>query len=311
MLTLCRRLPELLVVTLAALAAPAWAADTDIYLPNNTEGVVTVNVKQMLEAPLVKNNLDTIKALLLASGNAQKMLDDLGFDPFTDVDRVVVAIDPDVSKSATLVHGKFDPAKIGAKAEKAAKENPDVLKIVKAGDYTIYEVKPPEQNETLYVAIVDSGTIFASPSKAAVVDALDKKAGTKQAELKKEMQALLAKIDPKQSISIVTLGGPLMASGQPIAAKIQNIVGGVTITDEVQAEIVLNTKDADDATAVESELKESVDQIKALVDLTATQNKELKPLVDAMNTMKLAVEGSAVSLKAQLTKEVINKLMPK
>src|SRR5262249_477054 len=155
MLKLRGTLSGLLVVTLVALAHPAWAADTDMYLPNSTDGVVMVNVKQLLQAPLVKNNLETIKALMLAAGNTQKILDDLAFDPFADVERVVFAVGQDPSKPLVLVQGKFDPAKFEATAEKAAKDNSEALKVTKAGDYTVYEVKPPEQNETLFVAIVD------------------------------------------------------------------------------------------------------------------------------------------------------------
>jgi hypothetical protein len=295
----------------AIVAAPAWAGETNKYLPDATEGVVTVNVRQMLDAPLVKNNLDTLKALLLATGNVQKVFDDLGFDPFTDIDRVTVAINEVPTKSLVLVQGKFDPAKITAKAEKAAKENGDILKIGKAGSYTVYEVKPPEQNETLYVAVLDSGTVAASANKDSVVEALDKKEGTRKTELKKELQALLAKVDPKQSIAIATLPGPLAMGGQPMVAKIRAITGGVTITDEVRAELMLNTKNAKDAEDVQSELKDGLDQLKALADLTANQNKDLKPLVDAMDTLKLTVEGSSVRLKGLLAKEIIDKLVPK
>src|SRR5262249_27677055 len=118
MMTKRRLLPGLLAGLLATVAAPAWAGETNKYLPDATEGVVTVNVRQMLDAPLVKNNLDTLKALLLATGNVQKVFDDLGFDPFTDIDRVTVAINEVPTKSLVLVQGKFDPAKITAKAEK-------------------------------------------------------------------------------------------------------------------------------------------------------------------------------------------------
>ena len=109
------------------------------------------------------------------------------------------------------------------------------------------------------------------------------------------VQALLAKADAKQSISIVSLGGPLAATGQPTAAKITSIVGGITITDEVKAELVLNTKNADDAKALESELKDGIDQVKALVDLTANQNKDLKPLVDAVDTLKVSAQGATTA----------------
>lgn len=311
MLKFRRLLAGLLVVTAALAASAGQAAEPNKYLPNNAEGVVIINVKQLLEAPLVKDNLDTLKAMLTSAGDTQKILDELGFDPFQDVETIVISIDESPSKPLVLLQGKFDMAKIQTKAESAAKENSSVLTIGKAGGYTIYEVKPPDQNDTMFVALVDGATVAASPNKDYVVEVLDKKEGKKKAEIKKELQALLAKADPKQSISIVSLGGPLAATGQPTAAKITSVVGGITITDEVKAELVLTTKNADDAKALESELKDGIDQVKALVDLTANQNKELKPLVDAVETLKVSAQGATVNVKGHLAKDVIKKLVNK
>jgi hypothetical protein len=311
MLKFRRLLAGVLVVTGALVASMAQAAESNKYLPNSAEGVVVINVKQLLEAPLVKNNLDTLKAMLTSAGDAQKILDEIGFDPFQDVETVTIAIDESPNKPLILVQGKFDMAKIQTKAESAAKENSDVLTIGKAGGHTIYEVKAPEQNETMYVGLVDGTTVAASPNKDYVVEVLDKKDGKKKAEMKKELKALLAKADSKQTISIVSLGGPLAATGQPTAAKVASIVGGINISDEVKVELVLNTKNADDAKSLEGELKDGIDQVKALVDLTANQNKDLKPLVEAVDTLKVSSQGTAVTIKGELTKEVIKKLMAK
>jgi hypothetical protein len=248
---------------------------------------------------------------LTSAGDAQKILDEIGFDPFQDVETVTIAIDESPNKPLILVQGKFDMAKIQTKAESAAKENSDVLTIGKAGGHTIYEVKAPEQNETMYVGLVDGTTVAASPNKDYVVEVLDKKDGKKKAEMKKELKALLAKADSKQTISIVSLGGPLAATGQPTAAKVASIVGGINISDEVKVELVLNTKNADDAKSLEGELKDGIDQVKALVDLTANQNKDLKPLVEAVDTLKVSSQGTAVKINGELTKEVIKKLMAK
>jgi hypothetical protein len=103
----------------------------------------------------------------------------------------------------------------------------------------------------------------------------------------------------------------LAATGQPTAAKVASIVGGINISDEVKMELVLNTKNADDAKSLEGELKDGIDQIKALVDLTANQNKDLKPLVEAVDTLKVSSQGTAVNIKGELTKDVIKKLMAK
>src|SRR5262249_15241960 len=74
------------------LAAPLWAAEADKLLPNDTETVMGINVRQILDAPLVKKlGLEQAKKALKAQSDVQKILDDLGFDVFTDVDTITVA----------------------------------------------------------------------------------------------------------------------------------------------------------------------------------------------------------------------------
>lgn len=316
MLTRNRLLPGSLVLALALMAGTGRAAELDQFLPNSTEGVVTLNVKQLLAAPMVKANLETVKALMLAVPNVQTILDDIGFDPFTDVDRVVLAIDRDPTKSVILVHGKFDTAKIAAAAEKAAKDEGDVLKVIKAAGYTYYSVKPPEgkgplPSDTLYVGMVDGTTLVSSSSPDAIIEAMDKKAGKKKPELKKDLQALLDKADRQQTISIVTLSAPLAATGQAIIEKLSAVTGGINVGDDIKAAFMLNAKTAKDAAAVESELKEGLDQVKALVDLTANNNKDLKPLVDVVSTLKIATQGTVITLSGQISKEVLNQLVNK
>jgi len=309
MLTIRRQLAGMLV--LCVLAAPGRAADADKYLPSSTEGVITVNIKQMLTAPLVKNNIDTLKGLLLGAGNTQQILNDMGVDPFQHVDSIVVGVDRDPAQSLAVINGTFDVVKIRGHIEKAVANNSKIVKIAKTVDHTYYEVKPPEQDETMYVAVLDGATVAASPSKTALLDALDKKAGKKKAELKKELVAMLAKADKSQSISLVALGGALAATGQPAAAKITTLSGGITLADDVKAQFLLNTANANDAKAVEAELKEGIDQIKALVELTVNNNKELQPLMDVVGTLKVAASGATVSVSGQISRTVINTLVPK
>jgi hypothetical protein len=313
MLNFRRFAPVLGLLVCGLLALPVQAADADKYLPNDSEAVITLNVKQLLEAPLIKNNLEQLKGLVQGIGGAQGVLDDLGFDPFKDVDTVTVAMVKNPNQAMLLVSGKFDPAKIAAQAEKVAKNKPDTLKVTKSGNYTIYEAKAPEKNETVYTAVVDGGLLVASPNKSAVVDVLDKKAGMKQTELKKDLQAALTAGNRQQSISITSLAGPLAASGQPFVEKIKTLSGGITVTDEVKAEVVLNAKDAKDAKSIETELNDNLDMVKALVDNAAQVNQGLKPLVDAVGTLKLSSQGNNVTLKGLISKEVIqslNKLIP-
>ena len=122
---------------LAGASAPAArAADVDKYLPADSEYVVAVNVRQVLDSEIIKKYaLGQIKDLL-AGSDPQKFLKDLGLDPLKDVDRVVIGAsgtDQTDFKGLVIVHGKFDPQKLYKAAEAQTKKDPDHFSLVKDG----------------------------------------------------------------------------------------------------------------------------------------------------------------------------------
>jgi hypothetical protein len=119
-------------LTAALLTFPAArAAEVDRLLPADSELVVTVNVRQILESPLFKKHValkDAQDALTEhLPGEANQILKDLGFDPFTDLDSVTVAGPGghDKDRGLIVVRGRFDADKIKARAAQAAKDDPD------------------------------------------------------------------------------------------------------------------------------------------------------------------------------------------
>ena len=58
-MTPLRRLLPCLVFL--AVTIPVRAADTDKYLPDRTQGVITLHVKQVLQSPLLKEHSAAIK----------------------------------------------------------------------------------------------------------------------------------------------------------------------------------------------------------------------------------------------------------
>src|SRR4051794_21830613 len=96
MMRTVRFAPALLAVVLAAGAAPARAADLDKYLPDGAQFIVSFNVKQLLNAPLIKSDK---KAFDEGMEHASKGLQDFGIDPKKDLDRVILAMSEDVQKA--------------------------------------------------------------------------------------------------------------------------------------------------------------------------------------------------------------------
>ncbi len=180
-MTAHHRFALLLAVFAAVLlgTAPGRAAEVDPYVPADTETVVNVNVRQILDSPLIKKHaLEAAQEALRGNDQVQDVLKDLGFDPFKHLDRVVVATPggTDKDRGLVIVHGRFDLAKFKTKGEQAAKDHSENLKIHKvlAGKHLVYEVNVPDMDEPLFVALASEDTLFASPGKDYVVDALKK-----------------------------------------------------------------------------------------------------------------------------------------
>src|SRR5262245_5076689 len=101
-----------LTLTLAVLTAAPARADVAKYLPNDTELLLTVNVRQILDAPLVKNNnqIEQVKGLIKGNEDVQKVLEALGFDLFKDLTSITIALPAgtDLQQGTVLVEGKFN-----------------------------------------------------------------------------------------------------------------------------------------------------------------------------------------------------------
>jgi hypothetical protein len=303
-----RRWAWLVVVGLLGPALAVRAGEAEQYFPNDTQAVVTINIKQILDSAAVKPNLGKLQTAMKGVDGLEKTLASLGFDPMKDLDSVTVAgagaEDPE--NALIIVRGKFDAAKFKAAADVEAKKEKG-LKAIKAGDYTLYEVDAQGQPQPAFVGLVDGSTIVASPRKEGVIAAFDVKAGKKKTAVKKELQALLAKNDAKHSITIAALGSAL-GSMVPFGDKVETIHGGINLADDIQTNIVVLTKDADSAKGLSALIGESLEQGKNIAQFLGQSNKQLAPVAELLNNLKVSEKGTTVTLKGEVSKETIEKL---
>jgi hypothetical protein len=297
----------LVMVGLLSPALSVRAVEAEQFFPSDTQVVVTVNIKQMLASGVVKPDLGKIQMAMKGVDGLQKALEGLGFDPMKDLDSVNLAgagaEDPE--KALMIVRGKFDTAKFKAVADAEATKDKG-LKAVKAGDYTLYEVDTPGQPQPFFAGMVDGSTVVASPRKEVVIDAFDVKAGKKTNTVKKELTALMAKNDAKQSVSIAALGGAL-GGMVPFGDKVKTIHGGVHLADDIQTNIVIQTEDADSAKGLSALIGEGLEQGKNAAGLIG-QIKYLAPAVELINNLKVAESGTTITLKGGVSKETLEKL---
>jgi hypothetical protein len=315
----------LLTVLLATL--PGRAADLDPYLPEDTQTIINVNVRQLLDSPIVKKNfLEMAQEALRGQDQVQDILKDLGFDPFKDLDRVIIASPGGTEKDRGLVivHGRFDVAKFKAKGEDAAKDHPDNLKIQKVlgGKHTLYEVNMPDMDDPLFVAVAGRDTMLVSAGKDYVIDALKKAGKTDKPALKdKNFQNVLEKVDERQSLSLAVVKSPdivkatrkLRGDVKDMIDKVQALGGGLTISDEVKLELIITTKNAKEAKDLGDSTNKS---LKLILGLAAafTQNEsspEAEFVVELIKSLRVTSKEEAVLIKGRISSDLIEDTIKK
>lgn len=307
-----RTLSGLLLVSFAVLAGTAQAADSDKLLPSDTTGVITINVRQLLDSALFKKLDDklSIRDALKKNAELKQVLDAINLDPTKDLDKVVLAATGGGKQDEALVLmlGKFDRSKIEKAASDAAKDDKNKLKIIKEGNYSLYEMVNKD-GQTIFGAVVNESTLALAPRKDFVVDVLDRNAGKKTTTLKKDVAELIAKADTKQSISVVGLTSGLAGQAADFADKIKTVTGGINVTDEVKVSFDLAAKNDDGAKEIAKQIDENIVNAKQLVGILAAQQKQWAPLIDVLGTVKIETKGSNIGLKGEVSKDIIDKLI--
>jgi hypothetical protein len=319
-----RQMPTwLLAGAVLALTLPARAAEVDKLLPDDSEIVLSYNVKQIVDSPLFKKHLlEKIKEALKSNEEVQKHLTDAGFDPFKDLTKFTTAMwsipgpgSNDPPKFLLIARGNFDPAKIDAKAEEVAKNQGDLLKIEKEGDNKIYAITPPHSDgKSIYVQVLDKSTIVGAMDKEVLQDAAAKASGKKKANVKKEMQELIKKIDGKQSAWVAVSNSAwnnLPVANDETAKKIfentESIHGGLSVDKDVKFSLTFTAKSNDAAKDVEDGLKAGLDMLKGQLAMTAAFFKPIAPLVDIVGAIQVSRDGGNINLKSEVSEEIIEK----
>src|SRR5262249_51588519 len=114
-----------------ALVGSAHTAEGDRYLPEETEKVVVINIKQMMGSPIIKKNLlSKIEDAIKENKDLKALQQATGLDLLKDVHAITVGNTGKPGDKVTLiVHGKFDVDRLSKVLEAVAKEKPDELKI--------------------------------------------------------------------------------------------------------------------------------------------------------------------------------------
>jgi hypothetical protein len=286
------------------------AADGVDLLPADTQAVLTVNVKQLLSYPAIKNEIPKIRQGIRDQPAAEFLISAFGVDPLTDIEQVIVGAtdvndDDDV---LILLRGRFDPTKIHAAAKKTAKERKDYFKIVPAGSTAYFEAWLPEQEHPLYLAVFDTRTAVASLKKKKVTDALEVHAGKKKPAINKDLASLLKKPNPSHVCSVAMLGKAFANSG-PYGDKVEHATGGISVTTQFNLDFAITTKDAASAIAIADEMRKGIDAGVKLMAAFAENPDEKSAVSQILERLKVNSQGNSVTIHAGINMETFQKLI--
>jgi hypothetical protein len=309
----------LLVLAMVAVQ-PVRGAEADKLLPNDSEYVITLNVRLLLDSALAKKyGVPRLQELLNSDQEFQDIFKSLGLDPLTDIHSLTLASTniSDPKKALFILHGKFDPAKFHAKALDVIQTYGEVLKIHEAEKLRYYELNFPGQT-SFYVAVTDPVTIVASPGIDGLAEALEKVAGKRTSSVKKELLGLLEKVDSSRTLWMIGIKSalehsPLSAddNARPVLAKVETATAGVTVASDIKAEFVLSAKSADAAKELSKELVEKLDRAKGIVSILVGDVKELQILLELVGSLQVSMDDRSVRLRGQIGEETIEKSLKK
>jgi hypothetical protein len=302
------------VACIALLVSPLAAAPVpDPLTPTDAEVIVTLNVRQILRAPVVqKHGLDAIKLLLHRNDELRQLLTAAGLDPLKDVDTISLSTSGNPTHSGKLqavVRGKFDPTKSRKAAGEYARKHPGRLKSIKAGELPMWEIT--SDNRSYFAAFAGEDALVMTTMKedtAAVVT----RATQPPQRLNKAMQTALdlVKSDAPVWMAMVASDGikqVLMGDelAKNYADSLQSVTGTAELSDNAQLTLIVHSSSA----AAARQIKE---QLEALVKLLAfvSEGKDARGQIakEVFDNLKLDTDKGDVSIRIKVTDAQFDKI---
>jgi hypothetical protein len=303
-----------LFATLLVATPVARAADAVANFPNGTSLVVSFNVKQFLQAPLTRDNA----AIRSTTEDMVKALDSFGIDSRTGLERIMLAVSNDW---LMLLEGRFDADKVAARMKDKARERKDDIQIIDEGGAMVYQCRLPATGrnakvslpERFVMTVLDANTIALAVDRKALSEAIDKKAGRRKSDQKTRLTDLVARIDAKETVSIVYV--PSADQAGPLGG-IVGVSGGVTVSDGLATEIRIDAKDADATKLAADTVREAIAKVRDILPgLAAMQlgldNAGKDAVREMVDSFKVTTSQNTVVVSGSISKELIEKTWKK
>src|SRR5260370_11804683 len=196
-----------------------------------------------------------------------------------------------------IFNGQFGAAKVKEimKIILDSKLLGNALKIDKAGKHELYTFTIPGAKDAYYAAAVDDNHILAALNKDVLTESLARASRAKKPKLKKEIRALLDKVDTKKTLWAVGT-----EQNDRFHLEVQ-VAGGI------KGKLIAYGENADDAKDLSQDLKDGLDDIGAMVRDFTKNHKEFAPLVPLLQKIAVAIEGNNVVASGEGPAEMLER----
>jgi len=308
-----------------ALSGPVSAFEK--YLPEKTEVVVGMNVRQIIESPpikkygpalmaefwfkfLVLTNKEGFKALIegnpgVFQKDKAKAGEQLAIMAEYGAGLVIAGpLDGRDEDALVIIQGKFEPEKVREIVRFADSTRFLGLSVTtqKVGEREVYEVVPPQIGaKGLFVAVADSQHILLAESKEWILASLADSTSNAKPRFNDRLQTLLGKVDRTQSAWMVAA---------PVKdLQLEEVTAGIRIDSDIRMEVNVVAKSAVEAQAIAQEATTGLGQLGGVLKDLAREFPELSPLVTLPEAAKVTQEGKAVHLSAQIAAPVVEDVL--
>lgn len=320
----CLSYPAAIVWAVVAFlsAAPAGAAEVKC-LPDDTDLVVVVNLKQIFNSELVKSQPDAVGELNDVLGHfagihrVQRYLKEVGIDAFRDLESITYAYPPgkDSGPNFLILEGEFSAVKMNDAARAAG----STVRVSKSGSDTVYEITPRGEKR-FYAALVNPSTLLAAATEDSLVNALAQASGSKPSALKKEVRRVLESAGARQSITFVSsgatlarrLGGTSIPNIERATAFLQTldtVSGGITLAKGIQFQLVSNADSDETAKKLAESANGALRILLTLVRQHAEKDNTLKPVAEVVTGLSFTTDGSRIVFRGEVSLDTVENLM--
>jgi hypothetical protein len=302
------------VIVAAAFAWPARAVEIDKFIPPNTEAVIIINLRELLNSAVIRNyGHDKVRGELESNEDAKRFFRAAGFDPLRAVHQVVIAYSAVADTRAqflVVLHGEFDTDKIQAAFDRLANSKTGELQVIEQAGRKLYEIKRSAAgNKPFYAVVVDNNTLLvaASPEHAGA----SFKGGARS---NPELAMVLSTFGGKECVcaaAAVTEQRRQALAGngnlREIGPKLQYLTGFVDLTEDVKLKVSVQASDEDGAAKVKATLGRTVPLIGMMA---ADKSEKLGPaLTELAKKVEIKKEDkNAVSVSLTVTPKMMKEI---